>query len=708
MNHSTPPASQEADETVTRIIFGCEATISCGLQVTNVSTKLESTCLVIGNLPEHVNEDALHEILRPVGDHKLFIMLKALRPMARVEFETPEIASSGVAALDGTCFQGHKITARLEPKRASGEGTVRDNIIQATWFAPTVMAFAHFDIRQQAENAAKRFNGFLIRKREISTRFQVPSPTQTTSFSVIITNLAADATEAEITGLMGCDDVTIQRPQYSLSGSAARLAQELEVVPGTLESFSLVPLPSSAVKLKATAQYRSPDHAQITVNSLNGTKFKFLNNSPLWLAHVQSVKFTLPHGQYFAIEPKITSMRTESSGGEYDRRWYIHQSDTGVTPRVVTIRITAEDTRALGQLKMKMERLLLGEVVFDEDRKVKVWDDELLTRRGRASIGDLARSKGAYAHCDPVKRHISLFAPNDQSQQEARKLILTQVSLMQTARHSIPLSATHFGSVMRTGLIILRERYGKENVSVNISNRILLVRLESDTDLKAVESFVQNLGSSLPEVVGGEAECPVCMCEVTDGVTLGCGHEYCGQCLDHLLQSVSSFPLTCMGDQCQVPLSLGFMKTRLGSSAMDQLLDHAAETYIKQHPEDYRFCPTTDCAHIYQPGPEGSVLQCKGCLMHICPACAVEAHPGFTCAERRAESDPNERAYRKWKEQNDIRPCPRCGVDIQKANGCNHMKCVACWTHICWECMGVFKANDIYEHMRIVHGGIGV
>jgi len=277
---------------------------------------------------------------------------------------------------------------------------------------------------------------------------------------------------------------------------------------------------------------------------------------------------------------------------------------------------------------------------------------------------------------------------------------------MQTAWHSILLIATHFGSVMRTGLIILRERYGKENVSVNISNRNLLVRLESDTDLKAVESFVQNLGSSLPQVVGGEAECPVCMCEVTDGVTLGCGHEYCGQCLDHLLQSVSSFPLTCMGDQCQVPLSLGFMKTRLGSSAMDQLLDRAAETYIKRHPEDYRFCPTTDCAHIYRPGPEGSVLQCKGCLMHICPACAVEAHPGFTCAERRAGSDPNERAYRQWKEENDVRPCPRCGVDIQKANGCNHMTCVACRTHICWGCMGIFGANDIYEHMRKMHGGI--
>ncbi|KAF8337478.1 uncharacterized protein EI90DRAFT_2656368 [Cantharellus anzutake] len=274
---------------------------------------------------------------------------------------------------------------------------------------------------------------------------------------------------------------------------------------------------------------------------------------------------------------------------------------------------------------------------------------------------------------------------------------------MRTARHSFTLGPVEFGKLMKRGLIILRDRYGNDHVNVNISQRTLTVRLQLDADFKWVENFVRDIGSSLPEVSRGGAECPVCLCDVTDQVTLACGHEYCGQCLDHMLHSVSSFPLTCLADQCNAPLPLALIKTRLGSSAMDQLLDLAAETYIKEHPEEFRFCPTSNCAHIYRPGPEGTVLRCKGCLTHICPACAIESHPGITCAERRGLSDPNERAYRAWKKTNDVRSCPRCGVDIQKAGGCNHMACVACKAHICWFCMGTFTSGDIYNHMNNVH-----
>ena len=41
------------------------------------------------------------------------------------------------------------------------------------------------------------------------------------------------------------------------------------------------------------------------------------------------------------------------------------------------------------------------------------------------------------------------------------------------------------------------------------------------------------------------------------------------------------------------------------------------------------------------------------------------------------------------------KPCPNCGMQIQKNGGCRHMKCGKCEYELCWDCMGHFAA---YRH----------
>eukprot|EP00873_Tetraselmis_striata_P028139 jgi/Tetstr1/448403/TSEL_035673.t1 len=41
---------------------------------------------------------------------------------------------------------------------------------------------------------------------------------------------------------------------------------------------------------------------------------------------------------------------------------------------------------------------------------------------------------------------------------------------------------------------------------------------------------------------------------------------------------------------------------------------------------------------------------------------------------------------RQWMAAN-TRPCPSCGSPIQKASGCNYMRCLHCRVHFCWACM---------------------
>ena len=48
--------------------------------------------------------------------------------------------------------------------------------------------------------------------------------------------------------------------------------------------------------------------------------------------------------------------------------------------------------------------------------------------------------------------------------------------------------------------------------------------------------------------------------------------------------------------------------------------------------------------------------------------------------------------------------CPKCAAPIEKTEGCHHLVCTQCRTHICWVCLDDFRdEQECYRHLMKIH-----
>lgn len=91
---------------------------------------------------------------------------------------------------------------------------------------------------------------------------------------------------------------------------------------------------------------------------------------------------------------------------------------------------------------------------------------------------------------------------------------------------------------------------------------------------------------------------------------------------------------------------------------------------------------------------------------------AARAYTGAARQERRARQ-ARSTAVRMLEQEGvtllpGMKECPGCGYGTIRASGCWHMTCAVCCAHWCWRCGGEFLADEIYQHLDDIHGGIGI
>ena len=385
------------------------------------------------------------------------------------------------------------------------------------------------------------------------------------------------------------------------------------------------------------------------------------------------------------------------------------QISTAENRKTVLICVWGQDKKAVGSLKVRVEGMAAGERLDSH-----FWHPSFLTPNGKAFFEHIYKDKKVYVRSDLKFRALRLYGEAN-ALEEARQMIKEEINRLARLETTVVLDQKSIGFFMRQGLGRLLDLLGEENVVLSfVSGQCEITIRGGEEERHHLNRLVRESEAAQPlEQIHPEKDekvtCPICYDEVSHPEQLGCGHIYCSGCLRHYLASApenKTFPLVCLGDEtaCKMPISLPLIRRFMTPQAFQALVEAAFRSYLDQHSQELKYCPTPDCQQIYRHSAEIRILQCPSCFSSICSACDDDAHEGLTCKERRDQKDfsVQDRLFNEWANVHGKR-CPECKSVVEKISGCNHITC-RCGAHFCWTCGMTFRADEIYQHMSSAHG----
>ncbi|TFK69145.1 hypothetical protein BDN72DRAFT_768361 [Pluteus cervinus] len=493
-----------------------------------------------------------------------------------------------------------------------------------------------------------------------------------------------------------------ERPNYdipieaTISGIKARLEQI-----GNLLSFEVQSPPYRGGILRAWAQYTSPALAQKAQEALHRRKPKCTGYTRIFVQQVKSFAYRLSSELY----PKISSCILNLAATVY-RRYPTSSIRIKVQESIVLIETSSIDYKTLGQIKRRLDDVLCGEIIYREDGQI-AWDGFFLSPRGSSFLKNLERqTEGGVVKCYPERRCIQVFGTCHARISFRREILKWLDDLGSQTIRTI--------SVSRRVAVLLNSKgsamaWETGAVSLDPSQQFVSVR-GTDQLFRSVYQAIEDLNPTHRIGQLHRNRCPVCFDAVVSPVSLACHHMWCRSCFKRYLTAdidAQSFPLLCLGDEgkCQQRIPLHLAHSLLPLTNFIALVEAAFTSYVRTHAEAFRYCPTPGCQQVFSVGlTHRPALQCPFCLIRLCASCHGHYHQGLPC---RDGADTN-KLFQEWMEENDIKKCPGCKVPIEKGEGCNHIVCTRCNTHLCWVCLETFPGGQgVYDHMRNHHGGIG-
>ncbi|KAF8156708.1 hypothetical protein B0H34DRAFT_471848 [Crassisporium funariophilum] len=680
-----------------------------GFEVTELVTGFESTWLFLGGLPARMPDDKVARLLQTFGEiNEIRRPQIVTSPLTlKVNFSKPKEAYKAFTTLHGSTHFGHKLDCRMALESKYQGSLIKDTAVRIDWDAPQRTCYAGYASKELAEKAIEmtRHTPYGDYMTTAAIHTALPAVGRVT---VKIQSLPADASEEGMQVFGPTQGVVWERPNYA--GYTVRetidgLKRFLFQFNSKMVDFEVRPPPYRQGKMRAWVYFSSPNDAKEAAEHVHGRKPIFVGLTRIRARHIKTISYTVSVIKFRQVGSAIMGLAESvwRQGAGYS---------VGVVDKTshFSVKLCGEDMKLLGRLKSELEKILNGEAVL-EDGKV-AWDEFFVRDSGGLFLQDLERSyPGVSIQRDGPRRTIRLFGAAEKRSTVREKILEKLAQLRLQKSYTIYLDHRLVAVFMDGELAMLQKELGEDNVLLDLWRHVLTVR--GDEQAFHVAKDAVNVASQKRSMRAGQpvgVECPVCFNEASSPIELGCGHSWCRMCLQRYLKaSVDQkfFPLTCLGNnaKCKERINLGIAREILSAGDFDAVVNAAFACHLQTHADEFQFCPTPDCPQVYPSAPEGVFLQCPACLVRICPNCKTDAHDGLTCDE----NNGGDGMFQEWVGAHDVKQCPGCKMAIEKDEGCNHMVCTVCQTHICWMCMKTFpKGEGIYGHMRSEHGTWGL
>ncbi|KAE9369970.1 hypothetical protein N431DRAFT_547244 [Stipitochalara longipes BDJ] len=634
---------------------------------------------------------------------------------------------------------GAMVTAIKLPTNFEFGKWVQNDVVVCTWFRPARMAYLTF-----ADPAAMNEAAEMLLKtptpsgRIHSCKFHQPQHNDRLNrFSLEVRNLDLDCGEDWFKDILATNyplKVKLKEPVSDTPPDEARgLVEGLLQSIGPVKNCVLSNDPKR-ITLALSASFDDENNVAKAVKDLNGTEHKDVG--PLRLRRVVSVKFNIPTKIFTALLVDLQKLQKQSQLEHRVRLSLPLTNDTNKPSQCLRIAANGGDApKSVAKVKVELEKLLGGTIITIED--APLWHSFFGTLPGLMYLTSLSHANRLYIHVDVRKSQLLFYGGTPSRRGDAQRVLLAKVADLNEGHQIWVLSPKEFGAALTGSFARLQEVY-KDKVAFNIASNpkeILLRGSRKDLQIaKTVfhgeEFWYEGDDASPPSPpTASPDDCCLCMTEPEsdDVMTTSCNHIYCRGCFLHQVKSVSEdeIPLRCHArdeeGRCPHVFSLEQLRVILDFTTFEALLETSFKIYIRSHPTEFQYCPTPDCQSIYgvppaasqevpvigPAHPEASNFFCIACLSAICTKCKAVFHEGMTCAEY--QDSLNSEANQEFMRENGIKECPHCQTPIQKNGGCNHVQCLGCNVHVCWNCLATFQeSGPCYKHLTDVHGGNGL
>ncbi|KAK0463900.1 uncharacterized protein EV420DRAFT_1264275 [Desarmillaria tabescens] len=709
----------DAQVTMQRVVLASSiVTFSSGLSIENTITGFESCKVRVKNIPGDARQEEIAALFTQQGLDMSEFHVVSMKdtPGRRGKKEADIITNADVAqslavGLEGLEFRDERLEFEVgifNAPGAMGALTPRDeNTLTISCRAPSVRYVVEYPDIAFCHTKVRELDGRICAGRRVKVEMnQLPPGRIVPSFrpnTIKISNLPDVVPPSIVIDFAQSHSIRALKPHsFDVDSAIRTLRLHIMQIEGIgMQSFDVTSRgDNEAGVLSIRARFNTWDNTKKVHDALLDRRFSFICNSVFWLRIPPQALYTItiPSGQYRAQE----NLWKELQENIKDRKAcnIIIRELNGGNYR---IQVSGTIKAALGALKVRVESLAAGE-------KIERWHDHLAFPQ--APLMQRITEAGAFLRSDSRKRTLKLYG-EPKVVEKAKAIVMEELERLASLEFTVTLRRPSVGYFVRIGLAAMREVFGEDNVALDIRSAVITVRGGEEVRLHLDNHIAESLKSVNVNVAPGSHTCPICYDDVSTPFQLVCEHVYCTGCIRHFLTSAAetgNFPLVCMGNEstCGTPISIPVIQKFLPPTAFNHLLETVFTTHVDRHPQEFRYCKTPDCAQIYRRSEAVSVLRCPSCFSEICSSCGEDSHKRLSCEDARIHNNPaeQERMSEAWLlQQRGIKKCPTCSRLLEKIEGCNHMTC-PCGAHICWRCMGVFNAGEIYDHMNTAHGGI--